>query len=75
MPEFQIPSPDNHQQFEHLLADLQNKHYHTITFKCFGKKGHKQKGIDVLSTEQQLFVQCKFKDLTRSAVKLKLGIG
>lgn len=71
---FQIPPPNNHQQFEHLLADLLNEHYRTITFKCFGKNGHQQKGIDVLSIERQLIVQCKFKDLTRSAVKLKQEI-
>lgn len=74
MSSFQIPPPNNHQQFERLIADLLNEHYESISFKCFGKNGHQQKGIDVLSVEKQLIVQCKFKDLTRSAVKLKQEI-
>ncbi|MCX2584344.1 hypothetical protein [Pedobacter sp. MR22-3] len=48
-----------------------NEHYHTISFKCFGKNGHRQKGIDIFSAEKQMIVQCKHKDLSRNTVLIK----
>lgn len=71
MSNYQIPPIDNPKQFEQLMADLLNEHYHTLTFKCFGKNGHKQKGIDVFSEQKQMIVQCKHKDLSRSRLMIK----
>lgn len=71
MQNFQLPPIDNDKQFEHLMADLLNEHYHTLSFKLFGKTGHQQKGIDIYSAQKQMVVQCKHKDLSRNAVIIK----
>lgn len=71
MTTYQFPPVDNPKQFEHLLMDLLNEHYYTLSFKCFGKNGHNQKGIDVFSAEKQIIVQCKHKDLTRRPISIK----
>ena len=71
MQNFQLPPIDNDKQFEHLIADLLNEHYHTLSFKLFGKTGHQQKGIDIYSAQKQMVVQCKHKDLSRNAVMIK----
>src|SRR5690348_12689092 len=71
MPEFQIPPSSNPKELEHLLCDVLNEVYNTSSFKCFGKNGHKQKGIDILSVEKDVIAQCKHKDLTRKHILLK----
>jgi hypothetical protein len=68
---YQLPPIDNPKQFEQMLVDLLNEHYNTITFKCFGKNGQSQKGVDVFSSSQKTVVQCKHKDLTRKSVIIK----
>ncbi|MGN7885415.1 hypothetical protein [Dyadobacter sp. 22481] len=71
MASYQFPPLDNSKQFEQLVCDLLNEHYQTISFKCFGKNGHNQKGIDIFSTQHQIVAQCKLKDLSRNAVVIK----
>ena len=71
MQNYQLPPTDNDKQFEHLIADLLNEHYHTLSFKLFGKTGHQQKGIDVYSGQKLMVVQCKHKDLSRNAAIIK----
>lgn len=71
MQNFQLPPIDNDKQFEHLMADLLNEHYHTLSFKLFGKTGHQQKGIDIYSAQTQMVVQCKHKDLSRNVIIIK----
>ncbi|HEY5326135.1 MAG TPA: hypothetical protein VIJ27_03985 [Mucilaginibacter sp.] len=71
MSTYQFPPIDNPKQFEQLMADLLNEHYHTLSFKCFGKNGHDQKGIDLFSAQKQMVVQCKHKDMSRSAAMIK----
>lgn len=71
MPEFQFPPPLNSKDFDNLVADIFNELYSTATFKCYGKNGHKQKGIDILSVEKDVIIQCKCKDLTRKPVLVK----
>ena len=71
MSTFQLPPIDNPRQFEQLMADLLNEHYHTVSFKCFGKNGHNQKGIDVFSAQKQMIVQCKHKDVSRNPITIK----
>ncbi len=71
MPEFQIPSPLNSKDFENLICDMFNEIHNVISFKSFGKNGHTQKGIDIISLEKKIIIQCKAKDLTRKAIMVK----
>jgi hypothetical protein len=71
MPEFQIPPPLNSKDLTNLVCDMFNEIYSTTSFKCFGKNGHKQKGIDILSVEKDIVIQSKLKDLTRKKILLK----
>ena len=71
MPEFQLPPPAGAKDFEDLICDLFNEYFHTSSFKHFGKNGHKQKGIDIISSEKRMIIQCKAKDLSRKAVVIK----
>jgi hypothetical protein len=71
MPEFQIPPPLNSKDFANLISDLFNELNGTSTFKCYGKNGHKQKGIDIVSVEKDVIIQCKSKDLTRKPILVK----
>ena len=71
MADLQFPPLNNPKQFEHMVCDMFNELFQTITFKCYGKNGHKQKGVDVFSTSKQLIIQCKLKDLTRNATIIK----
>jgi hypothetical protein len=71
MNSYQLPPTDNPKQFEQLLCDMLNEHYQTVSFKTFGKNGHAQKGIDLISTAKKLIVQCKHKDFSRGAIMIK----
>lgn len=71
MTTYQLPPIDNPRQFEQILADLLNERYHTLSFKCFGKNGQSQKGVDVFSSARKTAVQCKHKDLSRKSVMIK----
>ncbi|MCT3906611.1 hypothetical protein HZQ01_14220 [Elizabethkingia anophelis] len=67
----QLPPIENDKIFEDLICDLFNAEYNTLTFKKFGKQGHNQKGIDILSVEHDMAIQCKKKDISRSPVSLR----
>jgi len=67
----QIPPIDNDKIFEDLICELFNKEYKSITFKKFGKQGHNQKGIDIFSSEFDVAIQCKKKDLSRKKSLIK----
>lgn len=67
----QLPKIENATIFEDLLCDLLNSEYKTISFKKFGKQGHKQKGIDIFSVEHDIAIQCKKKDLARKESVIK----
>ncbi len=71
MAEFQLPPPANATDLENLVCDMFNEMNQTSSFKRFGKSGHRQKGIDILSTEKDIVVQCKVKDSTRKAILVK----
>jgi hypothetical protein len=71
MPEFQLAPPLISKDFVNLVVDLFNELYNTTSFKCFGKNGHKQKGIDILSSQKNIVIQCKLKDLTRRPILVK----
>src|SRR5687767_11418753 len=71
MPEYQFPPPMNSKDFANLISDIFNEIYGTTTFKCYGKNGQKQKGIDIISVEKDIVIQCKSKDLTRNPSQVK----
>lgn len=71
MPEFQLSPPVNSKDLTNLLVDMFNEIHNTTSFKCFGKNGHKQKGIDIISLEKNIVIQSKLKDLTRKSILLK----
>jgi hypothetical protein len=67
----QLPILNEHNTFESAICDLFNLLERTNTFKKFGKNGHSQKGIDIFSTEKDIAIQCKKKDLSRRDVTLR----
>jgi len=67
----QLPKISNHDTFEDLVCDLFNEIENTNTFKRFGKNGHNQKGIDIFSSEKDIVIQCKKKDINRKDILLR----
>ena len=74
MSSFQLPATSNSDVFEDTICDLFNSMENINTFKRFDKSGHKQKGIDIFSTEYDLAIQCKKKDLSRKDKVIKAEI-
>lgn len=71
MASYQLPPLSNEDKFEELIRDLFNTLESTITYKRFGRKGHQQKGIDVFSSEKDVVIQCKKKDLSRKEIQIR----
>lgn len=67
----QLPAINNPDIFEDMISDLFNHLDSTNSFKRFGKSGHKQKGIDIFSSEKDVAIQCKKKDLSRRDVIIR----
>ena len=67
----QLAPINNKELFEELICDLFNQIERTISFKRFGKNGHKQKGIDIFSSEVDIVIQCKKKDLSRKDILIR----
>ncbi|MBC8884358.1 hypothetical protein H9X57_16215 [Flavobacterium piscinae] len=57
----QLPAINNPDIFEDMISDLFNILDSTNSYKRFGKNGHKQKGIDIFSSEKDVAIQCKRK--------------
>jgi hypothetical protein len=68
---YQLPALNNEDLFEDSICDLFDSLEKTKTFKKFGRKGHNQKGIDLFSSEKNIAIQCKKKDLSRKDILLK----
>jgi tetratricopeptide (TPR) repeat protein len=64
----QFPPIANEHVFEDFILDLFNLHYPNCNFQPFGKKGNKQKGIDIICTSNGIAIQCKLKELTRKDI-------
>lgn len=60
---YQFPPLDNEKLFQDFICDLFNSTYGNESFQTFGRNGHKQKGIDVFSSKNQIVIQCKKKDI------------
>ncbi|WP_281847725.1 hypothetical protein [Olleya namhaensis] len=61
----QLPAINNPEIFESLICDLFNEIETKNSYKKFGGNGHKQKGIDVFSSIDNIVIQCKKKDLSQ----------
>jgi hypothetical protein len=46
--------------FEQLVRDIFNAKEDTSSYNIFGKSGQKQHGIDILSSEKNVAIQCKY---------------
>lgn len=67
----QLPAINNPEIFESVICDLFNKIETKNTYKKFGGNGHKQKGIDIFSSVDEIAVQCKKKNLTQRDVTIR----
>lgn len=67
----QLAQINDESRFESLICDIFNLLGETNSYKKFGRKGHKQKGIDVFSSEKDIVIQCKKKDLSRKEILIR----
>lgn len=70
-----IPSFLNYEDFENFVRDLFCAMQEDQTaFQLFGRKGQKQKGIDILSSDGKIVIQCKLRneDATATITRKKL---
>lgn len=58
-----FPPFQNEDEFEFFIIDYFNELTNTNTFDKFGRKGQKQYGLDVYSSEEKVVIQCKLKIL------------
>lgn len=59
---YQFLPLDNREIFQSFICDLFDHIYQGESFQTFGRNGHKQKGIDVFSSQHSVVIQCKKKD-------------
>jgi len=60
---YQFLPLDNSEMFQNFICDLFDHIYQGQSFQTFGRNGHKQKGIDVFSSQHNIVIQCKKKDI------------
>ena len=60
---YQFLPLDNSEIFQSFICDLFDHIYQGQSFQTFGRNGHKQKGIDVFSSQHEVVIQCKKKDI------------
>ena len=59
--DFQIPPPENEEQFERLCLDLYKLEFGDQTQRN-GRRGQSQDGVDIFVQDQHIGIQCKKKD-------------
>ncbi len=69
---YQLPIPKSPEIFENLICDLLNQTYKTSNFSLYGRKGQNQRGIDIISSELNIVVQCKLRTLNLNDKKTKI---
>ncbi|MDE0119648.1 MAG: hypothetical protein OXM55_06555 [Bdellovibrionales bacterium] len=69
--DFQIPPPENEEQFESLCLDLYKSEFGDQTQRN-GRRGQSQDGVDIFVQDQQIGIQCKKKDLNDKIKKSEL---
>lgn len=67
----QLPAINNSEIFESVICDLFNQLETKNTYKKFGGNGHKQKGIDIFSSIDNIAIQCKKKDLSQRDIVIR----
>lgn len=69
---YQLPIISDWIVFENLICDLTNAMYGTSSFSRYRTNGCKQSGIDILSTEKQIAIQCKaYSNMSNPKQKVK----
>ncbi|OXB21472.1 hypothetical protein B0A80_16890 [Flavobacterium tructae] len=68
---FQLFPIVNDQEFEAFVCDIFNGLDKTTSYELFGRKGQKQHGIDIFSTDKQTVIQCKHKLIDRPDQKIR----
>ncbi|WP_334125389.1 hypothetical protein [Empedobacter brevis] len=69
---YELPKPKSSEIFENLICDLANNLYKTSSFSLYGRKGQNQKGIDIISNELSIFIQCKLRTLNLEKRETKI---
>ncbi|MDO5104663.1 hypothetical protein [Capnocytophaga sp.] len=69
---YELPLPKSFEIFENLICDLANHTYKTSNFILYGRKGQNQKGIDIISCELNIIIQCKLRTINLFDRKTKL---
>ncbi len=69
---YQLPPPKSPDSFESIICDLLNALYNTTSFTLYGRKGQKQNGIDIVSSEKKIVAQCKLRNLNLNNKSAKI---
>ena len=69
---YELPKPKSPETFENLICDLANSLYKTTNFSLYGRRGQNQKGIDIISNEFNIFIQCKLRTLNLDKRETKI---
>ena len=70
--DFQIPPPENEEQFERLCLDLYKLKFGDQTQRN-GRRGQPQDGVDIFVQDQHIGIQCKKKDSNDKITKSELN--
>lgn len=79
MPKYQLPQLKDEKVFEEFVCDLINEVEHLdnqnrTSYQLFGVKGQAQKGIDIYSANTATVIQCKLKDISKSAPSISKSL-
>lgn len=70
---YELPKPKSSETFENLICDLANHLYKTTSFSLYGRKGQSQKGIDIISYDLNIVIQCKLRTLNLNKRETKVA--
>lgn len=70
---YELPKPKSPETFENLVCDLANDLHNTTSFNLYGRKGQNQKGIDIISFELNIVIQCKLRTLNLNKRETKVN--
>ncbi|WP_109301039.1 hypothetical protein [Aquimarina sp. AU474] len=61
----------NDKLFEQFVCDFFNELHNTNSFQLYGTSGQNQNGIDIISFEKEIVIQCKAKNIARLDNKIR----
>ncbi len=70
---YELPKPKSSELFENMVCDLANYRFNTTSFSIYGRKGQKQNGIDIISYENKIVIQCKLRTINLNDRKTKIA--